>query len=196
MKLSHNTRIIQYSNQGHYGVYIFENVFNQEYLDVMLKRTLEVTEGDPMKRRTNVQADMSLYKALINDEVYTPFVRTTSSLLQTCILLRTPHWHQGVDVNFVDFWGMQFKKGDNSVLHTHMGQMFSGVFYIRSEDETRICFPDLNASEVAKSNTLYLFPGICPHYSTKSQSEIPRVALSFNIMINEGGEKWVEDKNE
>jgi hypothetical protein len=196
MKLAHNTRVIQYSNQGHYGVYIFENLFNEDYLNVMLNRTLEVTEGDPMKRRTNVKADMTWYQALMDDEVFEPFVKTTTSLLQTCLLLRTPHWQRGVEINFVDFWGMKFKKGDQSILHTHVGQMFSGVFYIRSEDETQICFPDLNHAEVTKSNTLYLFPGMCPHYSTESQSEIPRVALSFNILVNQGGEKWIEEEDE
>ena len=189
MDLAFNTKVIQHSNQGHYGVYIFENLFTNEYLNILLNKTLELTEVDSMNRKTNVHANMTNYQALINDKDFFIFMDKTKSFLKTCIMIRTPHWRNDPAKEFVDCWGMQFKKGESTAVHTHIGQFWSGVFCIRSEDETKIVFPDLSHAETIKSNTLYLFPGIMPHFTTEYTAEIPRVALAFNIMINQGEKK-------
>ena len=60
---------------------------------------------------------------------------------------------------------------------------YSGVFCLRSDAKTQIYFPDLFPnSEILRDNTLYLFPGICPHSTTVGQSDVTRLSLAFNII--------------
>jgi hypothetical protein len=37
-------------------------------------------------------------------------------------------------------------------------------------------------SDIIRPNSLYLFPGMMPHYTTLYQSEKPRITLAFNLI--------------
>ena len=178
---------MQHTNQGHYGVYIFRGLFDASYLNLLLDKTLQLTHVDSMHNKTNVKANMTDYQALIKDPDFSFLIDTTLSFLKTCIMLRTPHWKNDPLIEIRDCWGMQFKKGQLTQTHTHSGISWSGVFCVRSEDETKIVFPDMDHAETISGNTLFLFPGIMPHYTTEYTSDVPRVAIGFNININQGG---------
>jgi hypothetical protein len=184
LNLKFNTKIIQNSHLGHYGVYIFENILENDYLKLLSDRTIELTARDEMHHQTNVKANMTGYQKLIYDKDFEGLRKYIMSFLKLCMLFRTPHWNV-MDTNYVfaDFWAMQFKKGEHTQLHTHMKADYSGVFCLRSDAKTQIYFPDLFPnSEILRDNTLYLFPGICPHSTTVGQSDVTRLSLAFNII--------------
>ena len=185
--LKFNTRIVQNSNQGHYAIYIFNNILEDDYLKELLDKTLELTEKDSMDHKTNVQANMTTYHKMLEEPIYIKFQSIVLSHLHTCICLR--NYHVTVpSYDFEEFWGMQFKKGEKTVPHTHLGanaNQWSGVFCIDSDDKAgQIAFPDMDFSDILQPNSLYMFPSMMPHYTLPYQSDKPRVALSFNLIAN------------
>ena len=184
MNLKFNTKIIQNSHLGHYGVYIFENILEDDYLKLLIDRTFQLTSRDEMNHHTNVKANMTEYKKLVFDQDFEILRKYIMSFLKLCMLFRTPHWNV-MDTNYVfsDFWAMQFRRGEHTQLHTHMESDNSGVFCIKSDENTQNYFPDLfHNSQILKDNTLYLFPGICPHSTTVGQTDVTRLSLAFNII--------------
>ena len=181
VNLKFDTRIIQHTNIGHYAVYIFSNILEDDYLKKILNRTLELTEKDSMNHQTNVKANMTEFTKLVDDPAYDIFKKTIFSFLKTCICLRTvgnvPNYY------FHEFWAMKHEKGQRTIAHDHLGSDWAGVFYIDSDDNAaQIVFPDMEYSDIIRSNSLYLFPGMMPHYTTAYQSEKPRITLAFNLI--------------
>ena len=181
VNLKFDTRIIQHTNIGHYAVYIFSNILEDDYLKKILNRTLELTEKDSMNHQTNVKANMTEFTKLVDDPAYDIFKKTIFSFLKTCICLRTvgnvPNYY------FHEFWAMKHEKGQRTIAHDHLGSDWAGVFCIDSDDNAaQIVFPDMEYSDIIKSNSLYLFPGMMPHYTTAYQSEKPRITLAFNLI--------------
>ena len=184
LDLKFKTRIVQNNNQGHYAIYIFENILEDDYLKEILNKTLELTEKDSMNYITNVKANMTTYTKMLEDPLYIKFQQIVLSFLHTCLCLRIDHVQIPV-YNFVDFWGMKFEKGQNTIRHTHFGDSaWSGIFCINSDDQAgKVVFPDMDFQDMMKSNSLYLFPSIMPHYTLAHLSDKPRVGLSFNLQV-------------
>jgi len=185
LNLKFNTKIIQNNHLGHYGVYIFENILEDDYLKLLIKRTIELTSIDEMNHCTNVKANMTHYRKLLLDPDFEVLRKYIMSFLKLSILFRTPHWNvMNTNYVFSDFWAMQFKRGEHTLLHTHHEDNYSGVFCLKSDENTQIHFPDLYPdSHILKDNTLYLFPGLCPHSTTAGQTDVSRLSLAFNIKI-------------
>ena len=184
LELKFKTRIIQHINQGHYAVYIFENILEDDYLKEILNKTLELTEKDSMNHQTNVKANMTTYSKMLEDPLYTKLQQIILSFLQTSLCLRIEHTRVPT-YSFLEFWGMKFEKGQNTMRHTHLGNStWSGIFCVDSDNQTgQVVFPDMNIQDVMKSNSLYIFPSMMPHYTLPHLSDKPRVGLSFNLGI-------------
>tara|TARA_R110000796_G_C14350749_1_gene411548 strand:+ start:42 stop:626 length:585 start_codon:yes stop_codon:yes gene_type:complete len=180
--LKFKTKIVQNNNQGHYAIYIFNDILEDDYLKELLDKTLELTEIDHMKHDTNVLGNMTTWHKMLEEPIYIKFQSIVLSYLHTCICLRSNHINVP-EYDFSEFWGMQFKRGERSVQHTHLGACtWSGVFCIDSDDDAgRIAFPDMEFSDIMQPNGLYIFPSMMPHYTLPYQSDKPRVALSFNL---------------
>jgi hypothetical protein len=182
LDLKFKTRVVQNNNQGHYAIYIFENILEDDYLKEILNKTLELTEKDSMNHQTNVKANMTTFTKMLEDPLYTKLQRIILSFLHTSLCLRTEHPIVPA-YSFLDFWGMKFKKGENTIRHTHLGDStWSGIFCIDSDDQTgHVVFPDMDFQDVMKSNSLYIFPSMMPHLTVPHLSDKPRVGLSFNL---------------
>ena len=184
LDLKFRTRVVQNNNQGHYAVYIFNDILEDDYLKKLLNRTLELTEKDSMNHQTNVKANMTTYEKMLQEPLCIELQKTILSFLNTCLCLRTEHINVPA-YDFFDFWAMKFEKGQRTLRHTHLGDSaWSGIFCIDSDDEAgHINFPDMEFQDVMRTNSLYIFPSIMPHFTLPYLSDKPRVALSFNLKI-------------
>ena len=54
-----NTRLYQYNNVSSQCVYIFDNFLESDYQQLILNKTLELTEIDYLNKSTNVQANVT-----------------------------------------------------------------------------------------------------------------------------------------
>ena len=76
--------ILQHSYKSINSVFSFTNVFNKDYLNQLLDKTIELTNSDKMHRATNVIANMTEYTELLKHEAYNQLFITTLELLNFC----------------------------------------------------------------------------------------------------------------
>ena len=181
-RLKFDTEIVQNTHLGYHAIYTFKNVFSLEYLQKILERTKELTLKDTLNHTTNVKANMTSYHKLLNDHIYDEYHSTVLSLLKTCICLRTPH--KKISMNtIVESWAMKHEENQETALHSHLGNTWSGCFCIQcDENASELIFPDMNVSSFYISNTLYFWPGNMLHMTNPHQSKNPRYTLAFNIL--------------
>ena len=178
-----NTRLYQYNNVSSQCVYIFDNFLESDYQQLILNKTLELTEIDYLNKSTNVQANVTEVNELFYHEEYTKLKDKIASYLNTIITLRFPHWGQQRKLYPKNMWGMQHFKGDFTRKHCHGNDNWSGAYYARCPDQTKIYFEDVESSEVIRENSLYIFPGPFQHYTDVHTSDISRVGVAFNFNV-------------
>jgi len=178
-----NTRLYQYNNVSSQCVYIFDNFLESDYQQLILNKTLELTEIDYLNKSTNVQANVTEVNELFHHEEYTKLKDKIASYLNTIITLRFPHWGQQRKLYPKNMWGMQHFKGDFTRKHCHGNDNWSGAYYARCPDQTKIYFEDVESSEVIRENSLYIFPGPFQHYTDVHTSDISRVGVAFNFNV-------------
>ena len=179
-----NTRVFQYNNNSSQCIYAFDNFLDEDYKNTILNKTIELTETDSLNHATNVKANMTATTELLKHDEYFLLRGKIATFLNTCIVLRTPHWDEPRDIFFKSMWGMQHFKGNYTKKHTHGSIDWSGVYYVRSPDSTRISFVDVEYNEAIQENSLYIFPGSFQHFTSRHTSDISRVSIAFNIVID------------
>tara|TARA_Y100000592_G_scaffold27857_1_gene44348 strand:- start:275 stop:892 length:618 start_codon:yes stop_codon:yes gene_type:complete len=185
-----NTRLFQYNNVSSQCVYIFDNFLEDDYKNFLMEKTIELTKEDFSQKSTNVKANLSDVSSINTMEEFQKFRDKVATFCNCVIALRTPHWNQPRDIMFQNMWGMQHFKGDKTIKHSHGTVNWSGAYYMRCPDETKLYFPDVDRSEKIVENTMYLFPGEFQHYTDTHTSDTSRVSVAFNIMVN-----WVIEKD-
>tara|TARA_R100000084_G_C4575718_1_gene111394 strand:- start:62 stop:646 length:585 start_codon:yes stop_codon:yes gene_type:complete len=181
--LIYTTRVIQHSHLGTHAVFVFEDLFDDEYLQIMLNKTYNLTQKDTMNHATNVKGNMTSFDRMVDDPDFEKFHRTVISLLTTCVALRTPNTN--VPAYRIDeSWGLKFEQGQHTLIHTHLARCcWSGTFCLQAdENSSEIFFPEFNYKCFNKANSLFLFPSSMIHGSTPEISENPRISLAFNII--------------
>lgn len=177
--------IIQHSYTSINSVFCFSNVLEEDYLNILLQKTVELTEHDKMNKSTNVLAHMTDYRELLNHGIYKKLFTTTLELLNFCFRLRSPHPNQKFILNIVDAWGLQHFQGDYTRVHTHEPYNFSSSFCLRNPDsDTTMFFDDFNEGIKMIENQLIIFPSSVKHYVNKHiHPNISRVSLAKNITM-------------
>ena len=179
-----NTRLLQYNNVSPFCVYIFDNFLDKEYQNIILQKTIELTKEDSLNHVTNVKANMTKTSELLKHEEYNFLKGRIATFLNLCFTLRTAHWSEKRNINFLNMWGMQHFKNHYTKNHTHGEVDWSGAYYLRCPDETNIYFPDVEDRDVITENSLYLFPGGFQHYTDRHVSDTSRVSIAFNCNIS------------
>ena len=181
-ELKYDTQIVQNSHMGHHAIYVFKNVFEEDYLQKVLDRTKELTVKDALDHTTNVKANMTSFEKLVDDPVYDKLHSTVLSMLRTCLCLRTPH--KIVPINGIsESWAMKHEEGEKTILHSHLGYTWAGSFCIQSDEgASELVFPDMDFATHYTKNTLYLWPSSMHHMATPHKSKNPRYTLAFNIV--------------
>ena len=102
-----------------------------------------------------------------------------------------------------EMWANVSKTGDEHPVHTHLNNIYSGVFYVKSEELAGIRFldPRPGANVLCPTmkkyndensnictfpdteNTMLLFPSWLQHFVPPNKSEHRRISISFNLML-------------
>jgi hypothetical protein len=182
-----NTKVIQFHPSSLYSVFVFENVFDKNYLNTLHKKVDSLTKDNvSMTRMSNVKATMTDWEECLKYKTFTKLNTKIIELLNTVIRLRTSHETIDLSYKIIEMWGMRHKKGDYTNLHDHwVGDVkWSGAFYVSVPGETIIEFPEFKKREQIKSNSLYLFPGMVKHEVYEQKYDEHRLSLAFNINVN------------
>ena len=65
--------LFQHTYKSIYSVYNITNFLDDKYLELLLDKTISLTEKDSMNRSSNVQANMTKYNELLKHEEYKKF---------------------------------------------------------------------------------------------------------------------------
>lgn len=124
--------------------------------------------------------------------------------LKTCL-----HLNENYKIEIKKSWGVKHLRGDRSHKHDHKNSIFSGVLYLKCDDdsgdivfykESHYCnlFPTMlipnfkdynmiNSTEwrwTPKNNQIFLFPSHLTHSVTASKSDHERICLAFNVVVH------------
>ena len=174
--------LFQHTYKSMYSVYNITNFLDDKYLELLLDKTISLTEKDSMNRNTNVQANMTKYNELLKHQEYKKFFSSVCEYLTMFIKLRESSDNQKMRHHIFDAWGMQHFNGDYTRNHNHGDSDWSFVFYLRAPaTDNYIHFDEFDKFSLIKANDLYIFPGLCKHAVNRLSSNISRVSLSANI---------------
>ena len=182
-----NTKVIQFHSSSLYSVFIFENLFDKNYLDILNKKVDLLTKNNvSMTRLSTVKATMTDWEECLKHKTFTKLNTKIIELLNTVIRLRTSHERVSLNYKILEMWAMRHKKGDKTILHDHsLGDIkWSGAFYVNVPGETIIDFPEFRQREVIKNNTLYLFPSMVKHEVYEQTYDKHRLSIAFNINVD------------
>ena len=145
--------------------------------------------GDVQNRRTNVKADMTdwfmqptqLWGAGVKIEAgkYQEF----NSVGDIAIKLAQKASPCEVHLELYDIWGVVYKRGDFTKPHDHWPHPWSFSYYVKSDGNTPIIFPEGHHYCYPKTNDMVLFPGILRHGVPIHESDEERIIVSGNIDI-------------
>ena len=174
-------RIISNVNLSIYSIYIVDNFLEEEYYKQVFKKVKEITKKDSMGNITNVKANMTTFKELMNHKVFQRFFTDSITMLHFIYTLRCDHPNEDFEFRLCDGWAMKHCKGDQTTMHTHGPTYWSAAYYPKIPGETYMHFPDFQHSELLKTNSLYLFHGLTRHGVDPQQYQEPRYSMSFNV---------------
>jgi len=105
------------------------------------------------------------------------------------------------DFEITEMWANVSKRGEEHLVHTHLNNIFSGVFYIESGASIRFLDPRPAANVLSPTmkeynpensnicgfpsveNTMLLFPAWLQHYVPRNKNTDRRISVSFNLML-------------
>tara|TARA_R100001510_G_C7626490_1_gene186267 strand:+ start:646 stop:1209 length:564 start_codon:yes stop_codon:yes gene_type:complete len=178
-----NLDLIQTSCSSINSIYIIRNFLEDEKtLYFYTKQIEKLTYKDEMQRRTNVQASMTAYNALLENP---DFEYLHKKIIQTLIniwTLRTPHPFAPLKFEIFNSWAMRHNKGDFTVNHIHMCN-FASAFYLSVPNPVMMKFDDFEKTVELEPNMLLFFPGYTKHSVSENFAQDYRLSMSLNINI-------------
>ena len=168
-KFSCTFPVIQKSMQTKQGWSI--GVFNTEVEEIIREY------GDVQRHRTNVKAHMTNW---FMHQEYDQF-----KVIADCAIdlaeQNSPHQ---VLFSVFDCWGAIYKKNDWTKAHDHWPSPWSFVYYVASDGETPLSFPDAQDVQVIpKTGDMVMFPGWIRHSVPKHESDKKRIVVAGNLYI-------------
>ena len=167
------------------SVYIYHDFLEkEEELVFLTNKVKKYTETDnSLDYQTNVQAKMTDWKTLLQDQDFTFIHQKILMTLYNTINLRNPNANEKLALSFRDSWGMSHKEGDFTKNHIHSFDVWSGAFYLEVPHETKMWIEDYQTDILLKNNMLILFPGTTKHKVFPHIGDKNRYSMAFNISI-------------
>ena len=155
------------------GIYTLEN--HQELNNELKKIILEFRKKYPESDHSNVKAWHSHFD--------THYKEPKFNILIDKILKKCQEFLK-VQCNFIplNFWVMEYEKGNYAVRHNHWPANLSGVYYIDVEENAAPIIFENNFPIEPKNGMLLLFPSIVNHEVPPSNGK--RIVASINLQIN------------
>jgi len=105
------------------------------------------------------------------------------------------------DFEITEMWANVSKRGEGHQIHTHLNNIFTGVFYVEHGESIRFLDPRPAANVLSPTmkeynsensntcgfpsteNTMLLFPAWLQHYVPQNRRTDRRISVSFNLML-------------
>jgi uncharacterized protein (TIGR02466 family) len=193
-----------------YQANLFESEFESFREQISLEKTVNNIQSEeqiPVKVRSGL---LSSNNQLLNDRKYYKenkfILKNVENYIHNVLKVR-----RSLIPVMTQSWSVYHKKGDSSHSHIHSNSMFSGVFYLKcDEDSGRIFFTiplsfptyststvsphsDLEESNIYNSREwwvqpvpgdILIFPSHLEHYVETSNSDEDRYCIAFNYFLN------------
>ena len=158
-----------------------DSIFTSTIVDPQMSEDIEKEirdMGDKQDHKTNVKAQMTEW----NMQDRPGFIKFKEYIYPMIEFISKKYYNREINPRISDMWGMIYKKGDHAVVHDHWPALWSGVYYIKSpENSGDLFFPQLKQAFQPKENMLVLFNGSTRHGVKENLSDSERVAISFNV---------------
>ena len=142
------------------------------------------SHGDEQQHASNVKADMTdwfmhtRYKEFKELSIFTEALSKKIS-------------KDNIDVMTFDCWGAVYRKGEETIKHTHWGNLWSWCYYLKvPSDSPPFRFEDIGEGKTAsfdiypQEDDLLMFPSWISHSVPVSQSDEERIMVAGNIQLN------------
>jgi len=174
--------LIQHSHEAINSCYIFKEFLDDKnYLNLVKNKIKELATNDEMNHMTNVKANMTNYKKLIEQEEFNSLHEKILETISNCIRLRTVHYNAPLKFLIKDSWAMIHKQNDRTDIHEHNGRTWAVVFYAKVPHETIFHLPDFGGRVNLQDNMLIFFPAAAKHYVDPFLGEHERLSMACNI---------------
>ena len=132
--------------------------------------------SDVQSRETNVKADMTDWFMQRQFPIFNSLADIAIDIAKEA----SPH---EVKLELYDIWGAIYNRGDFTKAHDHWPHPWSFSYYVKSDGNTPIIFPEGHHYCYPKTNDMVLFPGILRHGVPIHESDEERIIVSGNIDI-------------
>ena len=162
---------IKIQTEAEIGIYTLENY--QELNNKLKKIILEFRKKYPESDNSNVKAWHTHFDTHKKEPKF--------NILLDKILKNSQEF---LEVNFnlhlLNFWVMEYEKGNHAVKHNHWPASLSGVYYIDVEENSSPIIFENNFTIEPKNGMLLLFPSMVYHEVPPSKGK--RIVASFNLI--------------
>ena len=171
--------------------YKVKDVLSKESFENIKQCIVDSYESNPM---SNWQSESSLHK-------WDEFKDLTKSIIDMGKYIFDDLKFVYEDFEITEMWANVSKKGEGHKVHTHLNNIFTGVFYIESGANIRFLDPRPAANVLlptmeeynsensnqcsfpSTENTMLLFPAWLQHYVPRNRNTDRRISISFNLML-------------
>lgn len=143
---------------------------------------LILEHGDEQNHSSNVKADMTDWFMHDKHREFKQLVIHAESLANEM----TNENIKGMKT--FDCWGAVYRKGEETIKHTHWGNLWSWCYYLKvPNDAPPFRFEDIGEGKTAsfdvypKEDDILMFPSWISHSVPKSQSDDERIIVAGNI---------------
>jgi len=173
--------ILQHSHNSINSVYIFRDFLDDlDYLKKITEKVALYTEKDEMNHQTNVKANMTGYKKLIEDDDFNFVHKKIMETIAIVFKLRVPSGNQKIKLTMIDSWGMRHKQGENTATHVHTVS-WATAFYLYVPHETNMFFEEYYSWIPLTTNSLVFFQGFTKHAVNEHIGDQDRLSMASNI---------------
>ena len=162
---------IKIQTEAEIGIYTLENY--QELNNKLKKIILEFRKKYPESDNSNVKAWHTHFDTHKKEPKF--------NILLDKILKKSQEF---LEVNFnlhlLNFWVMEYEKGNHAIRHNHWPATLSGVYYIDVEENNSPIIFENNFTIEPKNGMLLLFPSMVYHEVPPSKGK--RIFASFNLI--------------
>jgi uncharacterized protein (TIGR02466 family) len=171
--------------------YKVKDVLSKESFENIKQCIVDSYESNPM---SNWQSESSLHE-------WDEFKDLTKSIIDMGKYIFDDLKFVYEDFEITEMWANVSKKGEGHKVHTHLNNIFTGVFYIESGANIRFLDPRPAANVLlptmeeynsensnqcsfpSTENTMLLFPAWLQHYVPRNGNTDRRISISFNLML-------------
>ena len=163
MKIQSETEIAIYTLDNH-----------QELNNKLKKIISDFRKEYPESDNSNVKAWHSHFDTHIKEPKFNILIDRVMDASKDFINIKC-------NLYLLNFWVMEYKKGNHAVKHNHWPATLSGVYYIDVEENSSPIIFENNFVIKPKNGMLLLFPSIVNHKVPPSKGK--RIVASFNLQF-------------